>query len=291
MRLLFEKELDELISQGLLTVERKKKFFSWVTDAAKARSKKILTAKENQYDKAEELLTWYTFAPLVRMSRHQRNEVICTLLKEVLFDISFKSDFQIFFEKIVPPPKPYLKSLEKRILEHPVRYIRQEGERHRQGKLPLEGETHIDLLIESEELLIPIEAKFTSDISHGITYDVERNQIARIIDVTIEKAKKSAPNKKIIFLLCVPKRFLKSKSRLYSYKLEEYKKDLNKLQGEIEHRSLEELELITSIGAITWEKAIEIIYGSLVKYNLVSNKELKILREFYSERKISFLAS
>ena len=291
MRLLFEKEIDELISQSLLTIARKNKYFLWVINAAKARSNKIYTAWENQYDKAEELLTWYTFAPLVRMNQHQRNEVICTLLREVLPDVSFKSDFKVFFEKILPSPKPYLTSLEKRISEHPVRYIRQEGERHCQGKLPLEGETHIDLLIESEELLIPIEAKFTSDISYGTTYDVERNQIARIIDVTIEKVKKSTPNKKIIFLLCVPKRFLKSKSRLYNYKLEEYKQDLNKLQDEIAHRSPEELKLITSISAITWEKAIEIIYGSLIKNNLVSNKELKILREFYTERKISFLAS
>jgi len=224
------------------------------------------------------------------MSQHQRNEAITALLKEVSPNVSFESesDFQVYFERLLPSPKPYLEGLKRRVSGHPVRYIRQEGGRHIKENLPLEGDTHIDLLIESRELLVPVEAKFTADISCGTTYDAERNQIARNIDVAIGEAEKSTPHKKIIFLLCVPERFAKAKSRLYIYKMEEYGKDPGVLQGELGHRSSEELKLVVGMGLITWEKTLEIIYGSSVENNLVGDWELDVLREFYGERGIGF---
>jgi len=43
---------------------RIKKYRTWVVNANEARVKGFLDSKLNQYDKAEELITFYTFAPL-----------------------------------------------------------------------------------------------------------------------------------------------------------------------------------------------------------------------------------
>ena len=39
------------------------KYRTWVTNANKARAKGLTDSKLNQYDKTEELITFYTFAP------------------------------------------------------------------------------------------------------------------------------------------------------------------------------------------------------------------------------------
>lgn len=45
--------------------DRLKKLNAWVENSNSARDTKDLNKKLNQYDKAEELITFYTFAPLV----------------------------------------------------------------------------------------------------------------------------------------------------------------------------------------------------------------------------------
>ena len=52
------------IANKVLTPRRTLKYRKWVEEAEKARETDLLNAKKNQYDKAEELITFYTFAPL-----------------------------------------------------------------------------------------------------------------------------------------------------------------------------------------------------------------------------------
>jgi len=55
------------------------KYKNWVEKAKKARRTGSFDEKENQYDKAEELITFYTFAPLEL--RENRKDVVQEILK------------------------------------------------------------------------------------------------------------------------------------------------------------------------------------------------------------------
>jgi hypothetical protein len=139
------------------------------------------------------------------------------------------------------------------------------------GKKKLEGSTQVDALIVNPDngFNVLIEAKVLSDISISITYDVARNQIARNIDVMLEKngklcdtLKKRDPNKSL-FLLLTPKLFKDNPtSRLYGYKIREYQdknKGVDALKRDLPHRAKEELRNIPSrIGWLTWEDFKEV---------------------------------
>jgi len=196
MKLLFWEEMGDLIKKGDFSEERKEKYQKWVANAEKARAsdKPSLDRRLNQYDKAEEFLTWYTFAPLLRMNIEQRIITLNEFLKPLLGPDVIVSHPCLNFEKLLLPPTSYFDEI--LAAHHLVRYIQEKIEKHRNREKPLEKHTHIDVLIETAELIIPIEAKFTSDIDYQRTYSCIRNQIARTIDVSIEMAKKAQPPKK-----------------------------------------------------------------------------------------------
>ena len=103
MALLFESELNRQ-GNDRLSKERKAKLVSWVEKSSKARlsdnSSDSIDRIKNQYDKAEELLTWYTFAPLLRMSQEQRDSTVKTLLKDIYPEVASEGGFEIGFENI-----------------------------------------------------------------------------------------------------------------------------------------------------------------------------------------------
>ena len=128
-------------------------------------------------------------------------------------------------------------------------------DRIKRGK-PLETNTHVDTVIKTENLLILVEMKFTSDISTQTTFGSNRNQLARTIDVGISKAKKKG--KKLVVLLCSPSEFYHKKSRFYYYKMQEYS-DFHKIKQDICWRELEEIkECLLSTAWIPLEKVIKI---------------------------------
>lgn len=186
----------------------------------------------------------------------------------------FNSDnLTLYFEVDLPSPANYKKKLcslykNGKIQEHQIiPFVIASAH----GKKTLEGSTQVDALIVNPDngFNVLIEAKVLSDISISITYDVVRNQIARNIDVMLEKKKrlraplkKRDPNKSL-FLLLTPKLFKDNPtSRLYGYKIREYQ-DKNKgedaLKKDLPHRTKEELRNIPSrIGWLTWEDFKEV---------------------------------
>jgi len=79
-----------------------------------------------------------------------------------------------------------------------------------------EGETHVDLTIETSKKLIFIEAKYKADISKKTTHDPNRDQIIRNIDVGTWAAKKRA--KEFYFVLLTLKTNTYSIDKLHYYK-------------------------------------------------------------------------
>jgi len=270
MRLLFEE-----IAVKHFTKARIKKLRNWVENVNIARETGSLDEKLNQYDKAEELLTFYAFAPLEL--REDRKEVIEEILKLAKVYESLEEPLSLSFEKQFQPPKGYLKWFAKEVVRHPVRYIREEGKRHVDKGSRLEANTHVDAVFEAKNLLILVEVKFTSDISSQTTFNSNRNQLARTIDVGISEVKRNK-NKKLIVLLCSPSKFYHEKSRLYCYKIQEYS-DFNRVKEDIVWRKLGDIE--EHLLAVAWvplERVIEIVYQD---FDSPENKEAK---RFFAER-------
>lgn len=249
--------LFEELAKKHFSKQRIQKYRTWVENANKARNTRSLDERLNQYDKAEELITFYTFAPLEL--RDDKKEIIQEILRMTNLNEPVGKFVDISFEKQFKPPEGYLKWLEKEASRHPVKYVREKGKDHANRDKRLEANTHVDAVIETKNLLILVEVKFTSDISSQTTFNSNRNQLARTIDVGISEVKRNK-NKKLIVLLCSPSKFYHEKSRLYYYKIQEYL-DLNRVKEDIVWRKLGDIEEhLLAVGWIPLERVIEIIY-------------------------------
>lgn len=170
-----------------------------------------------------------------------------------------------------------------------------------------EGNTNLDLMIEgisnNRKTTIFIEAKFLSDISYQIKYNPVRDQISRNIDCGIDYV-----NNKIFaehfddfyFILLTPKVFRTklfgesksalnklgaNSSRLYCYKMDEYK-DFNNLSKSLPHRDLREKDwrkISENIGWLTFEDFRRISK----KYSTISDiREAEYIEKFFDERNL-----
>jgi len=121
-----------------------------------------------------------------------------------------------------------------------------------------EGSTHIDLaigdiqirkgtesgieLIHKENSWIAFcEMKWYSDISINVSYDQHRNQLARVIENALFFESINNFAEKVFVNLVTPEIFKDSqnKSRLYSYKFEEYQKSTKALEDDFANCKLE----------------------------------------------------
>jgi len=170
----------------------------------------------------------------------------------------------LFFEANLPSPKPYRKWLSRNLDNRQfIPYVLDSANGKKRASARLEGATDVDaVLLNSENgFAVIIEAKVLSDISIDITYDVMRNQIARNIDVMLEKnhslcdpLNKREPER-TLFLLITPRLFKdNSTSRLYGYKFNEYKNNPDSLAKDLPHRKDRNLKRIPKrLGWLTWE--------------------------------------
>lgn len=253
MKLLFED-----LAKKQFTSARVQKLKNWVEHADSARKSGNLNEFANQYDKAEELMTFYAFAPLA--IRNDRANTLNELLSVIKVCEAVKGEVSIAFEQQLRPPKGYLEWLSTRISEHPVRYIREQERIHSEKGKPLETNTHVDVVLEAKNLLILVEVKFTSDISSQTTFNLHRNQLARTIDAGISRLKK---DQELVVLLCSPSEFYRKKSRFYYYKLQEYT-DFKNITYDIGWRELAEIKnCLLTVVWVPLEKVIELIYRNL----------------------------
>ena len=169
-------------------------------------------------------------------------------------------ELHLYFETNLPSPAQYKKWL--RINLHKQQFIPYVLDSDN-GKKNLEGPTNVDaiLLNENNGFSIIIEAKVLSDISCHITYDVMRNQIARNIDVMLDRNDALCPPlnhrdpEKTLFLLLTPQLFKDNpQSRLYGYKMNEYMTKPDSLQFDIPQRTECNWNAISKrLGWLTWE--------------------------------------
>lgn len=176
-----------------------------------------------------------------------------------------KGKLHLFFEANLPSPAAYKEWLHKNQKQrHIIPYVHDSAV----GKKSLEGPTNVDALLLNSEtgFAVVIEAKVLSDISHDITYDVMRNQIARNVDVMLEAnsnlcdpLNKRDPDK-TLFLLVTPRIFKNNPaSRLYGYKIKEYRADWKSLQKDLQHREGGDWKSLSKrLGWLSWEDFREV---------------------------------
>ena len=272
MRLLFKEAIQTCFNPP---DDRLKKLNTWVENSESVRDTKDLNKKLNQYDKAEELITFYTFAPLVlSLNRVGLTNRILSLAKVSAYEESVE---EVALERQFTPPKEYLQWLRKQCDNHPIRYVREQA-KLRKDNQPLEGKTHVDAFIQTDKLVIFFEIKFTSDISYETTFNPERNQLARLVDVGLEVNKHNG--KQVLVILSTPRRFFEKKSRLYYYKIAEYTQP-EKIKEDIEWRSLSTIrDNVLAVRWIALEDLIEILYKDF------EHKDKEEALEFFKERNL-----
>ena len=271
MRLLFKEAIQTCFNPAN---DRLIKLNTWVDNSNSARTAANLAAYPNQYDKAEELITFYTFAPLV-LSLNRVGLVNRIFLAKV--SAYEENVVDIALEKQYKSPKGYLKWIKDEVKNHPVKYIRDKANAHRLNQ-PLESNTHIDAFIETDKLLIFFEIKFTSDIAYDTAFNPSRNQLARLIDVGLEVNEHNG--KEVLVILSTPRRFFEKKSRLYYYKINEYTNP-EKIREDIEWRTLSTIrDNVLAVRWIALEELIEILYEDF------EHKDKKEALEFFKERNL-----
>lgn len=274
MRLLFKEAIKTCFNPS---ADRLKKLNAWVENSNSARDQANLNleAYPNQYDKAEELITFYTFAPLML----SMNKVGLTNRILALADVSAYEEnvTDMGLERQYNPPKGYLKWLKDDVKNRPVKYIGEQASAHKPNRR-LESKTHVDAFIETDKLLIFFEIKFTSDISHSTTFNPCRNQLARLIDVGLEVNKHNG--KEVIVILSTPRKLYEKRSRLYYYKVKEYTNPAI-IKEDIEWRSVSQVR--DNVLAVRWI-ALEDLIASL--YKDFEHDDKKEALAFFKERNL-----
>jgi hypothetical protein len=169
-------------------------------------------------------------------------------------------DLALLFETTLPSPPSYKTWLQRNLHQRQfIPHVLSSA----YGKRNLEGPTHLDSLLINPQngFAVIIEAKVLSDISYQITYDITRNQIARIIDVMMETNKhlceplcKRDPER-TLFLMLTPEMFkIHPSHRLYGCKFNDYKKNQESMTADLPHRkNLDWLKIRRRLGWLTWE--------------------------------------
>ncbi|MDY6990966.1 MAG: hypothetical protein SWQ30_23230 [Thermodesulfobacteriota bacterium] len=214
---------------------------------------------------------WTAACLMTVFQSENRAQELISLLKKAYGDVPPITDIadweecvdgelHLFFEPNLPSPQEYKQWLRTNLARQQfIPYILNSDN----GRKNLEGATNVDaMLLNSERgFAVIIEAKVLSDISYQVTYDAMRNQIARNIDVMLEPnedlcdpLKARDPNK-TLFLLLTPRIFKDNPAtRLYGYKMNDYRKDWRCLQKDLQHReNVDWQRLSKRLGWLTWE--------------------------------------
>jgi hypothetical protein len=272
MRLLFKEAIQTCFNPS---DDRLKKLNTWVDNSNSARTTANLEAYPNQYDKAEELITFYTFAPLVlSLNRVGLVNRILSLAKVSAYE---ENVVDIALERQYKSPIGYLKWIKDEAKNHSVKYIRNQAIAHELNQ-PLESNTHVDAFIETDKLLIFFEIKFTSDIAYDTTFNPSRNQLARLIDVGLEVNEQNG--KEVLVIISTPRRFFEKKSRLYYFKINEYTNP-EKIKEDIEWRSLSTIsDNVLAVRWIALEDLIDVLFRDF------EHEDKKEALEFFKERNL-----
>jgi len=167
----------------------------------------------------------------------------------------------LLFEAQLPSPSGYVAWIRKNLKNrHLIPYVFDAAEAS--GRR-LEGATHVDaiLLNPTNGFGVLFEAKVLSDISPSVSFDCLRNQVARNIDVMLDRQETLPPPLSLrnpdrsLFALLTPAMFKEQPhSRLYGWLLEDYRNTPSALGRDLPHRRREDWFPVSKrLGWVTFE--------------------------------------
>lgn len=181
------------------------------------------------------------------------------------------TDPQLFLEVSMPSPSSYQHHLRGELHRHVLSWGEYQAGKE---KVQLEGATEVDAVIvsPSTHVAVVVEAKVRSDLSTHTSYDLVRNQLARIVDVTLDahgnlrqdSLRHRRPDRTCVLLL-TPEVFRDDPtSRLYGHLHASYTQRPETLAAHLPHRS-EPLvhEAARRLGWATWEDVERVRPGAL----------------------------
>jgi len=191
------------------------------------------------------------------------------------WDECLDGKLHLFFEVSLPSPPGYKRWLAEHLDQRQIiPYVLDAGRRRGTDEVRggLEGATHVDamLLNAGNGFGVLFEAKALSDVSYLVSFDTMRNQIARSIDVMLER-NDDLPEplslrqpERTLFALLTPEIFHQHPhSRLYGWLMKEYRDDPTALARDVPHRqSVDWSEVAHRIGWLTWEDCEQVLPGS-----------------------------
>ena len=118
---------------------------------------------------------------------------------------------------------------------------------------PVEGNTEVDIVIEGPGVLWFLEAKLHSDLSASTTYDPTRNQLARNIDVLLERAGGRRALMSLVVLDRQPDRF-------HTQLVARYRADPGALHVLLPHRPLFDVEaVVRDLRVVQWGDLVRLL--------------------------------
>ena len=150
-----------------------------------------------------------------------------------------------------------------------IPYIRDAAARN--SGQPLEGASHVDAIFVNplNGFGLLIEAKVLSDIATSVSFDNQRNQLARNIDLMLERytddsvVSQRRPERSLLALL-TPEVFKRQpRTRLYGWLLRDYQENPESLARDLPHRSEVEWSGVSKrLGWLTFEMVEEVCPGA-----------------------------
>jgi hypothetical protein len=146
-------------------------------------------------------------------------------------------------------PPAYEAARRERMRKATEQRLRERAENAR----PVEGPSEIDVAFIGKDYLIFAEAKLTSDIADGTTYDPTRNQIVRNIDCLLEECGDRQP----LFWMFAKDR---APSRKYVAKMDQYRKNALDLSAALPHRGEPDLCRVGGgLAIILWQEIFALV--------------------------------
>lgn len=246
-------------------------------------------------ENSEDLITWNTFSVLGSERITDKWEWILELLQMSLGKNFYKNKFdkddlnkaEIFLWKgrrkreFYPPPE-HDKWLKEKLTSEHFEKLKERLKKNQR----LEGPSEIDVVIETNKLLIFIEAKYLEDISIKTTRDLTRDQITRNIDVGTFQA--IDDGKEFYFILLTLDKY--PRQRLFWYKMMDYKNP-SLLKKAIPYRAIGKYRISfrktsRNIGWITWSNLKRIVMKVIQDNSILEKSTIYKLDKFYNQRGI-----
>jgi hypothetical protein len=255
--------------------------------------------RERQYDKYEPAVTYYLITALALATDDLRDAGRLTSLFSLGFEDREVADHvarsvadlgwgRLGFEALICPTEAQRRAVRENVDLNPVPYLRQIA-----GQRPgvrFESPTHLDAFVGEEPPLLVggggfglgIEAKFTSDIDPETTYSPHRNQIIRNVEVG------NGRFRDFHFLLVTPRVYRDRRSRLYRYKMDDYRgpNGVEYLRADAlcPPTPAEAAGWRRRIGWLTWEDIVAVVFpGGEPAFQ---HPDADALRDFLRDRRL-----